>query len=428
MKLKSLAIGLISILIIAAAAWLGASIFIGRTTSQTIETLVAKPLNPKAPIRLVEHKHEQGLFSSKGQFEIRFNNIPIDADSGKQVFALLVTYQVNNLLLPESMMRFEWLAKPSGEAGKEIDRLFGKEINLNGKGKLGYGGKALTSLKMPELVMNNGKDKLQITPSNGSASWQDQKLNFEWKTDRIALVSDSSSYEIEGIKLATDIQNRQKGLATIEFGVDKLSSKELTIAGYKFNSNTTERGDRLDFIMNQKLDSISAANEKISNVVIDFTMTGLDAASIVQLTNVIEESSDQVQNWTDSDKQLAIKLSRNIIDKGFKMSIPKLYAEYGKGSLNGSLELEVLKSESAQDSFDIAKSVRASGQLLGNGKLLDQSQKAMILMMGIARDTKEGLKASFEYANNKLTVNGKTQNISDGVATANAVINELLYK
>ncbi|HBI84547.1 YdgA family protein [Orrella sp. NBD-18] len=428
MKLKNFAISLGALIAIAVCVWLGSSIYIGRTTSQRIETLISKQLNPNASIRIVDHKHEQSLFSSKGQFEIRFNDIPVDADTGKQFFAVAFNYQVNNLLLPESVMRFEWMAKPTGEAGKEIDRLFSKEINLNGKGKLGYGGKALSSLKMPELVMNQGSDKLLITPSNGHISWKEKSLNFDWKTDRISLVTDGYSYDVEGIQFMTDIQNRQRGLGMAEFSVNKASSKDFTFTGYKFKTLSTERGDRLDFTINQKLDSISAASEKISNVVMDFSMTDLDATSVEQLTDILDSASDRIQSWTDDDKQRAKKALATMIGKGFKISIPKIYAEYGKGSIDGSVQLDVLKSDSNQNAFDFSKSVRASGQILGNGKLLDQSQKAMVVMMGIAKDTKEGLKASFEFSGNKLVINGKSQDVTDSVSMLNETVNELLYK
>jgi valyl-tRNA synthetase len=95
----------------------------GRTTSQKIAALVSNPIAANSAVRLVEHKHEQGLFSSKGQFEIRFNNIPLDEITGSQQFAIQVVYQVSNLLLPDSAMRFDWNVKPAGEIGKEVDRL-----------------------------------------------------------------------------------------------------------------------------------------------------------------------------------------------------------------------------------------------------------------------------------------------------------------
>ena len=226
----------------------------------------------------------------------------------------------------------------------------------------------------------------------------------------------------------TDIQNRQRGLGMAEFSVNKASSKDFTFTGYKFKTLSTERGDRLDFTINQKLDSISAASEKISNVVMDFSMTDLDATSVEQLTDILDSASDRIQSWTDDDKQRAKKALATMIGKGFKISIPKIYAEYGKGSIDGSVQLDVLKSDSNQNAFDFSKSVRASGQILGNGKLLDQSQKAMVVMMGIAKDTKEGLKASFEFSGNKLVINGKSQDVTDSVSMLNETVNELLYK
>jgi hypothetical protein len=108
--------------------------------------------------------------------------------------------------------------------------------------------------------------------------------------------------------------------------------------------------------------------------------------------------------------------------------VPKLSAEYGKGSLNGSMIFEVLKAEPNATAFDVAKSVRASGELLGNGKLLDQSQKAMVIMFGIAKDTKDGLKASFDFNGKTLTVNGKAEDLSSSIVSVNEGINSVLYK
>ena len=428
MKIKNLAISVIALIVLVACAWLGASIYMGRTTSQKIAALVSNPIAANSAVRLVEHKHEQGLFSSKGQFEIRFNNIPLDEVTGTQQFAIQVVYQVSNLLLPDSAMRFDWNVKPAGEIGKELDRLFGKEITLSGKGKLGYGGKAMSSLKLPELVLNEGSDKLVMTPSTGFVSWKDKAMTFDWKTDRISFVTEGKSMEIEGINIASDVQNRSRGIGTSQFSIAKLSTNDVTMTGYNFKSLGVERGDRLDVSLNQKIDALSAANEKISNIVLDFSLNDLDSESIEKLGEIISNASEKFENWTDDDKTNAIASVRKIIDKGFKMSVPKLSAEYGKGSITGSMIFEVLKAEPNATAFDVTKSVRASGELLGNGKLLDQSQKAMVIMFGIAKETKDGLKASFDFNGKTLTVNGKAEDLSQVIESFNAGINSALYK
>lgn len=428
MKIKNLAISVIALIILVVCAWLGASIYMGRTTSQKITALVSNPIGANSSVRLVEHQHEQGLFSSKGQFEIRFNNIPLDEVTGTQQFAIQVVYQVSNLLLPDSAMHVDWNVKPAGETGKELDRMFGKEITLSGKGKLGYGGKALTSLKLPELVLNEGSDKLVMSPSTGFASWKDKQMNFDWKTDRISFVTEGKSMEIEGISVTSDVQNRSRGTGTTQFSIAKLSTNDATLTGYSFKSLGVERGDRLDLSFNQKIDAASAANEKISNIVLDFSINDLDTESIEILGDIVSNATDKFENWTDDDKTKAIASVRKIMDKGFKVSVPKLYAEYGKGSITGSTIFEVLKAEPNATSFDITKSVRASGELLGNGKLLDQSQKAMVIMFGIAKETKEGLKASFDFNGKTLTVNGKSEDLSAVISSINDGINSVFYK
>ena len=105
--MKKLLISVVVIVVIAVSGWLGASIYVGRTAATIIASLSAKA-GQNAAIRLAEVNHKQGLLSSTGQFEIRFNEVAVDAKSGNQMFALQVNYSVENLLLPSSSMRFQW--------------------------------------------------------------------------------------------------------------------------------------------------------------------------------------------------------------------------------------------------------------------------------------------------------------------------------
>ena len=114
MSIKKIGIALVSIVLVASAAWLGASIYVGRTTEKWVATLVEQTTKQKK-LRLVNLKHEQSLFHSQGQFEIRFNQLGADLATGKQKFSVLVEYRISNLLLPGTSLRFNWNMKPSGE-------------------------------------------------------------------------------------------------------------------------------------------------------------------------------------------------------------------------------------------------------------------------------------------------------------------------
>ena len=155
--MKKILISLVVLVVIVVSGWLGASIYVGRSVATIVANLSAKA-GQNAAIRMVQPEHKQGLLSSTGQFEIRFNDVAVDAKSGNQMFALQVNYSVENLLLPSSSMRFKWEVKPVGKSGTEFNRLFGSEIKLTGQGKLAYGGKAY-----PGVVQKRTKARLART-------------------------------------------------------------------------------------------------------------------------------------------------------------------------------------------------------------------------------------------------------------------------
>ncbi len=98
--------------------------------------------------------------------------------------------------------------------------------------------------------------------------------------------------------------------------------------------------------------------------------------------------------------------------KGFELGIPKLTATVGKGSVEGSLRLDLLPTPGAQASqFSLAKLLTSSGQVLLKGPVLEPQYKAMALMFGAVVETPEGLKASYTLTNGQLNANGHALDI-----------------
>jgi uncharacterized protein YdgA (DUF945 family) len=425
MSIKKIGITVVAVALLASATWLGASIYVGRTTEKWISTLVEQTTKQKK-LRLVNLKHEQSLFHSQGQFEIRFNDLAADAATGKQKLSVIVDYKISNLLFPESSMRFNWSLKPSGEYGVEVNRLFGSELALTGNGKLGYGGRALTSLKMPELVMRDGADRLQISPSSGQFSWAGQALAFDWSTARITMLTDGMPLDIDGVTAKADFTNSARGIGSFEFKVDKFSTKEGTAEGVGFQTSVAERQDRLDLQLNHKLTSLTVAGQKIRDVAVDLTLSGLDVSSIDTLS-AIASDSDDFQNLTADEQSRSKVAIRKLLNQSFTIALPKITAQVNSGSISGDAKVEFLKSDNiAATEFSTAKSMRASGQLLAKGKAVDNAQKMMAIMMGLATDSKDGLKANFEFTGNTFKANGKTRDVSSELSFIDSYINGLI--
>lgn len=417
----------ISVLIaLVVATWLGASIYVGRSAAAIIHALSAKAgLN--AAVRMVNLEHKQGLLASNGQFEIRFNDVSVDAKTGKQLFALQVNYSIDHLLLPSSSMRFNWLVKPTGQSVSEFNRLFGSEVKLQGQGKLAYGGQALSTLKLPELAMKQGKDLFHLSPSSGNIVWGDQSVALDWKTDRLSSRGDDHALDIQGLSFTTDIKNRARGIGTMQFSVDKFSTKTATAEAISVQAAISEQNDKLDLQITPKLTMLTFAGHKISDLVFAFAVKGLDVASVDSLSAISTDSND-FRNLTADEQARAGGALRKMVEKGFTIGLPQITAKMGTGSIKGDMLLEVSQPAGLTSSrFSIAQSVRATGQLEGQGKVLDNTQKRLALLLGLATESRDGLKANVQFANGVLKANGKTYDLRGNLAYFDGLITGYLY-
>jgi len=237
---------------------------------------------------------------------------------------------------------------------------------------------------------------------------------------------DGKPLDIEGMRAKGDFTNRSRGIGSFDFAIDKFSTKEGTAEGFALQTVVAERQERIDLQINHKLSAITAAGQKVRDVAVELTLTGLDVSSVDTLS-AIASDSDDFQSLTADEQSRAKVAIRKLINQGFTIALPKITGQVNAGSITGDVKLEILKSDNlAATEFSTAKSVRASGQLLAKGKAVDNAQKMMALMMGLATDTKDGLKASFEFTGKTLKANGKTHDVSDQLSFVDDYINGLI--
>ena len=425
--MKKILISLVCLLAVSVAAWLGASIYVGRSATALITKIAAKAGQDTA-IRMAEVDHKQGLFTSSGQFEIRFNDVAVDAKSGKQLFALQVNYNLEHLLLPSSSMRFNWAVKPVGQSGTEFNRLFGSEIKLQGQGKLAYGGKALSTLKLPELAMKQGKELFHLSPSSGNIAWGEKTLALDWKTERISSRGEGGhALDIQGLNFTGDIANRARGLGALQLSINKLSTKEATAETIGVQVASTETGGKLELKIIPKIANLTIAGQKLSDLLLEFVVKGLDIESVDTLSAISTDSND-FRNLTADEQSRASGALQNLVAKGFSVGLPQINAKMGTGSIKGDFLLEVSKpADTTAAQFSVAQSVKANGKLEAQGRIIDNTQKRLALLLGIATETREGLRANFQFANGTLRANGKNYDVRDNLAYFDDLINAALY-
>ena len=425
MNTKKLATIIVGLLLAAVCAWLGASIYLGRTATAAFKKVLAETPRQNA-LRFVNLQHQQGLLSSTGQVEIRFNDLGASPTTGTQLVALQLEYRMMNLLLPTSTMRFEWRLRPVGDAGVELNRLFGSELQLSGAGSIHYGGLARSSIAMPELVLREGKDKLQISPSSGSIAWDQSSLALAWNTARISIRGEGNAVDVQDLSFDAQLTNLRRGTGTMRLGINKYSTTYGVAQGLTVQASVTEEGDRAAILVVPTLASLDVAGHKLRNLGLELAVRGLDQASIDTLSAVAQDSGD-FQNVTADERSRAAVAARKLLDRGFNITISKLAAEIGEGSLAGDMQLEVKKSDAqTPEPFSIAQRVSANGKLTSSGKVVDGLQRRLLVMLGLATESPDGLRAGFEFNAGNLKANGRDYDLTTALSLLDDQINARL--
>jgi hypothetical protein len=411
--------GLIVVLL---AVWLGASVYVGRSTEKFVSTITERN-KPGAALRIVNVKHEQSLLSAKGSFDLQFADVTADAKDGTALYTAQATYKVSNLLLPDSAMRFDWQVKPAGPRAQALKDFFGQEFDLHGHGKLAYGGAARSSFNLPKLSVRQGRDSFDFSPLAGNIAWGAKTLAADFKLDRLTMRTAEYVLDVQGVNMQSEVSDRQKGIGSASLAVTKLSTKEFTAENFVLTSTTAEKDKRINLTVHPKVASLDVAGQKLRDVSLEFAVTGMNSASVEALSAVGHDTNDF--RMLTADEQSRVKQAlRALVSDGFSIGIPTLAAKTEAGTVQGALKLEVLPGKAAK--FSTVDSIRASGQIEANGRVLDNKQRSMAMLFGLVVPTKEGLRASFELAGGSIKANGKTFDIKANLDYFDELINEAL--
>ncbi|MBZ1349237.1 YdgA family protein [Alcaligenaceae bacterium LF4-65] len=411
--------GLIVVLL---AVWLGASVYVGRSTEKFVSTITERN-KPGAALRIVNVKHEQSLLSAKGSFDLQFADVSADAKDGTALYTAQATYKVSNLLLPDSAMRFDWHVKPAGPRAQALKDFFGQEFDLHGHGKLAYGGAARSSFSLPKLAVRQGRDSFDFSPLTGNIAWGAKTLAADFKLDRLTMRTAEYVLDVQGVNMQSEVSDRQKGIGSGSLAIAKVSTKEFTAENFVLTSTTGEKDKRIDLTVHPKVASLDVAGQKLRDVSLEFAVTGMNSASVEALSAVGHDTNDF--RMLTADEQSRVKQAlRTLISDGFSIGIPTLAAKTDAGSVQGALKLEVLPAKAAK--FSTVDSIRASGQIDANGRVLDNKQRSLAMLFGLVVPTKEGLRASFELAGGSIKANGKTFDVKANLDYFDALINEAL--
>ena len=130
---------------------------------------------------------------------------------------------------------------------------------------------------------------------------------------------------------------------------------------------------------------------------------------------------------TADERRRARDAARKLLDRGFTITASKVAAEIGEGALAGDLKFEVRKSDDQGAApFSIARRVTAAGKLTSSGKVLGTMQTRLLVMLGLATDSPEGLRATLDFNDGKLRANGRDYDLSTALGLLDDQINAAL--
>ena len=415
-------IGFIVLIGVLIAIWLGASFYSAHTSGKYVTSLPELyKQNNSIHIKTIEH--HQSAFSSSVKFEIRFPNFAPISNGAPTVLGLIIQYKISNLLMPDSAGRLEWKMTGVDSIDPMLKQLFGQGPTMHGKGYIGYSGQRQSSIELSELLFKDPQTALKLTPLTGSASWDNQTLKLKLNSEHLNARTESVVTDWRGMSIDIQLSNRNLGLGTYSFEINKGNSGSSAFEGMKLSKTASLDNDRFSLSIAQTIKRFSYEKFKLSDVDQEFAIRGLDKDSVMAISTILRDAKDF--NKMSREERVALAKSlRELFNKGFSIGQPRLVAKVEGGSLSGDLNIEVLKAEGAPSAFSSSQRLRAAGQVTINGSgVLDKAQQTTALMLGLAVKTPEGLKTSFVFNNGSLSVNGKIFNVKDNLKFLDDVIN-----
>jgi hypothetical protein len=220
-----------------------------------------------------------------------------------------------------------------------------------------------------------------------------------------------------------NLSNRNLGLGTYAFEIEQGNSASSAFEGMKLTKTASLNNDLFNLAISQTIKRYSYEKFKLSDVDQEFAIRGLDKDSVMAISAIFREAKS-FNKMSGEERATLSKSLRDLFNKGFSIGIPRLMTKVEGGSLSGDLNIEVLKADGTPPAFSTSERLRATGQVVLNGRgVLDKAQQTTALMLGLAVKTPEGLKTSFGFTNGALSVNGKIFNVKDNLKFLDDMIN-----
>ena len=385
--------------------WFGINVYAGKRAESRLHELVAAS-GQSTSYRLRNLNHQRGMLVSHGYADLALID-ECGAGSAPEWLTARITYQLKHSVFPLALMHIEWSMEPLGKERETFERVFAGQAKLEGRGKVGLTGDVQSDMTLPEIQWANKDTRVTVSPSVGSVTFGKDTLKLDWRTGKIAARGDGSALALDGLGLEIDLASVRRGLGKVAFTIDKLGTPNFNADGMSLVTLMRETANRIDIDVTPGVKSLDASGKQFKNLSLDFGLHGLHGPSTENLLELAQTSCN-FQNLTQLEKDKLRTGLRTLLFEGFSVGIRKISGTVDGGELDGKWLVTLAKSQS--DEFSLMPVLTSQGELTLTGKDIKPQQKKTLISMGIATATPDGVRASYEFANGVLKVNGKVSN------------------
>lgn len=389
------------------AGWAGTGVLVGMNAEDTLKSLATQPPGPAWRVSQVQHK--RGLLQSTGVLSAVYSPSCAATPGADNSYSVQVSYTISHLPMPGGAARFQWQLTPQGETAEAFKTLFGSASALTGEGSASLTGAVQTDMRLPAVALRRSGEVLEVTPSTGLLHINGAQLAMDWKIDRAVARGDGQAYDVQGIELDLDLDDRRKGTGNGSFKIAQASASLGSLEGLELNVQAREQADRLNMSVTPSLRKIEGGGQVLTDLRMQWALNGLHSASVETLIQLFTDSCG-LEALTAKESQTIAQALETLLIKGFSFGMPTLTGKAPQGSLEGSFVVELAAASGAQPS--LAQQLHASGRLEVKGPIITPEQREMAVATGYAVVEGDRVTARFDYAKGLLKVNNRTMDAS----------------
>jgi hypothetical protein len=315
-----------------------------------------------------------------------------------------LTYRLKHTIFPLALMNIEWSIEPLGTQRETFEKLFSGQARLEGRGKVGLNGDVQSDMHLPEIHWSNQGTRLTVSPSVGTIIVGKDTLKLDWHTGKISTRGRDSAMAIDDLRLAIDLASTSRGLGRVAFMIEKFDTPDFTASGMSLVTRVVEKAGRLDIDITPETKLLLAGGKQFKNLVFDFGIHGLHAESTDDVFKLAQASCN-FQNLTQQETDKLHASLRKLLFEGFSVGIGRVAGAVDGGDLDGKWSVTLAKTQG--DEFFLIPVLTSQGELSLTGKDIKQIEKKTLISLGFAQEIPNGMRASYDFANGVLKLNGK---------------------